>query len=72
MIKAVRNPDVINLTKLPPVSFIREMYEKDSQVSENTIKTVCDAYEKKIDICRQIQLGKDPFRLVYAAGKSKG
>lgn len=59
LIKIVTDPNVIDLTKLPPVSFIREMYEKDPKVSEKYIDTVCKWYEQKIDMCRSFQLRRE-------------
>ena len=35
------------------------MYEKDGKIEKRYIDRVCDAYEKKVDICRDFQLGKD-------------
>lgn len=57
-LKFVTDPYVIDLTKLPPVSFIKKQYEKDSRADDQLINTVCWAYEKKIEMCRQFQLGK--------------
>ena len=57
-LKYVRNPNVIDLTKLPSVSYIRQMCEKDSNMDKRVIDTICWAYEKKIDMCREYQLGK--------------
>ena len=56
-LKFVTNPDVVDLTKLPPVSFIRELYEKDTKTEKRVVDTICWAYEKKIDMCRELQLG---------------
>ncbi len=57
-LKLVTNPNVIDVSRLPPVSYIREMYEKDSQAEKHDIDIICWAYEKKIDMCRNLQLGK--------------
>ena len=57
-LKFITNPNVVDLTKLPPVSFVRKMYEKDTKAEKRVIDTICWAYEKKIDMCREFQLGK--------------
>ena len=66
LIENVSDPMVIDPDKLPPPSYVKEMYEKDSQVTKRTVDAVVFAYEKKIDICRDIQKGKDPWRKQYS------
>ncbi len=61
LLALVKDPGVIDLTKLPPVSFIRDMYEKDPYQDSKRISAVTKWYEKKIDMCRQFQQGKNPF-----------
>ncbi len=58
----VTNPNIIDLTKLPPASFISDIYHKDTQIEDETIKKVVSWYEKKIDITRNFQLGKGLYR----------
>ena len=58
MLKLVTDPNVIDLTKLPPASYIQKMYEKDRKISREYIKTICEWYEKKIDMCRKFQLSR--------------
>ena len=57
MLSLVSDYSVIDLSRLPPASFIREQYEKDSQAQKGTIDKLCEIYEKKIDMCRKLQLG---------------
>jgi hypothetical protein len=57
-LKLVRDPDLIDLRKLPPVSYIRKMYEKDSQENEAHINGICYTYEEKIRMCRNYQLSR--------------
>lgn len=61
LIRMVRDPSVIDINKLPPSSYIREMYAKDSQTSEGRVEALVRAYEQKIDMCDMIQQGKDPW-----------
>ena len=58
MLKLVNNPGLIDLSKLPSASEIKEMYEKDSKDTETHINGMVYAYEKRIDLCRKFQLGK--------------
>ena len=59
MLKYIENKDIVDLTKIPDAKYIRKMYEKDGKIEKRYIDRVCDAYEKKVDICRDFQLGKD-------------
>lgn len=71
MISLVKDPSVIDLTKLPPVSFIIQLYEKDTKETTQHIKGVCFAYEKRIEQCRNYQLGKPLNVPVYPVTNSK-
>lgn len=57
LIKSVRDYHCVDLTRLPPASVLRALYEKDSGIRDAVIRSVCEVYEKKIDLCRQLQLG---------------
>ena len=72
LVEHVSDPMVVDLDKLPPPSYVREMYEKDSQVTAKTVAAVVFAYEKKIDICNDIQKGKDPWGKKYAVSGDSG
>jgi len=65
MLKYVKDKGIIDLTKLPPASFIKESYGIDNKMDEKTINRIAYLYEKKIDICRRIQLGEDPMKNLY-------
>lgn len=56
-LKLVNNYNAIDLTKLPPVSFIKTMYANDSKADSKQIDNICYAYERRIDRCRNLQLG---------------
>ena len=66
LLKYVTDPSVIDLTKLPSTQYIRDLYGEDEYISEKFTEDICEWYEKKIDICRNIQLGRDPERKSYA------
>ena len=72
LVEHVSDPMVVDLDKLPPPSYVREMYEKDSQVTAKTVAAVVFAYEKKIDICNDIQKGKDPWSKKYPVSGDSG
>ena len=58
MLRYVEDRNRIDLTKLPPASALREMYGQDNKMDEREINEIAYLYEKKIDLCRQFQLGK--------------
>lgn len=62
LLKLVRDRTVIDLTKLPPASFVKEMYGKDSKMHDADISKIAYWYERKIELCRDFQLGKDSLR----------
>ncbi|MCR4595313.1 MAG: hypothetical protein K5673_00885 [Lachnospiraceae bacterium] len=57
-IKLVSDPYLIDLTKLPPASYLREMYSKDTKDTIQHVDGICYAYEANIDRLRNLQLGK--------------
>lgn len=61
----VKNPSIIDLTKLPPVSYIKDLYASDTKEDESHINDICYAYERRIDRCRNFQLGISPDKPVY-------
>lgn len=72
LLKTVDDYSVVDLDKLPPVSFVKKLYEKDSQIEEKRLASILFAYEKKIDICRDIQKGKDPWSKKYPVSGDSG
>lgn len=61
LIRSLKEYDAVDLTKLPPASFVREMYEMDEKIDKTRIDRVAWAYETKIDLCRNLQLGRDIY-----------
>ena len=59
LLNYVQDRDAVDLTKLPPASYIQEMYQMDSKMHEKDINNIAYWYERKIDVCRDFQLGKD-------------
>ncbi len=62
VLKYVKDRQVVDLDKLPPASYIREMYEKDDKMDKKRTGRIVRAYEMKTDICRKWQKGKLEFR----------
>lgn len=63
LLKYVTNKNIVDLTKLPAVSDIKKLYEQDKKISKTFIQKACDGYEKKIELCRDFQLGKDLHKI---------
>jgi len=61
----------VDLTKLPPSSFITRTYEKDPQMDKKRISQIAHAYDRKIDICDRWQRGLDPLKKLYSIGYDK-
>ena len=61
----VENKNVIDLTKLPPAAYIKEMYGRDPKMHEKDINNIAHWYERKIDFCRDLQLGRNVFSRTY-------
>ena len=50
----VKDYELMDLNRLPDVSYIRKMYEKDSKESSTHLDGVCFAYEQRIKQCRKL------------------
>lgn len=59
LLKYVKDRSLVDVTKLPSPSFIREKYMCDSQVDKERLEKIIEAYERKIDLYRTFQLGGD-------------
>ena len=66
----VKDKNCVDLTKLPSVSELKKLYEIDEYCSPNRIAGVLKWYERKIDICRSIQLNKDIHPSYFVVIKS--
>ena len=64
--------DLLDITKLPSPEYVRGMYEKDENISEKRIDAVVRGYELKIDMLRDLQLGRDPYRYQSFVPKQPG
>lgn len=59
LLSYVRDKSIVNVSKLPGSDLIEKAYEQDSQMAESRMKRVCEAYERKVELFRDYQLGKD-------------
>lgn len=57
VLKYVTEPDLVDLTRLPAVSYLEEMYGRDSKENKTHLKGICYAYEKRIERIRKLQIG---------------
>ena len=69
LLSYVRDKNTLDVSRLPSPEWVRSLYEKDSQQSEQRIQAIVTAYEQKAEILSDLQCGKDPFREQFAAGK---
>lgn len=67
----VQNKNLLDITKLPPRSFIEEIYALDSQIDEKRISLIGEGYEKKIELFRAFQLGEDLHKMKMAVSRSR-
>ena len=65
LLDLVRDKTVVDLAKLPSASYIKKMYGKDPKMHEKDINNIAHWYEKKVDLCREFQLGKNIFSKQY-------
>ena len=59
LLKYVRNRKLIDVQQLPSVEHIKELYHKDSQVSEERISFVTEMYKRKIDMYEKYSTGEN-------------
>lgn len=60
----VKDRSLVDVDKLPSAEFIRELYELDSNISENRIEEIMRGYEMKIDLFSIWQKGEDLKKIV--------
>lgn len=50
---------------------ISDLYHCDSKMSDRKISDICDAYERKIELYRNFQLGKSLNQINFASVQQK-
>ena len=58
----VTDKKALDISKLPSPERVRHLYEMDTRQSEQRIRAVVNAYEQKIDMLNDIQMGRNPFK----------
>ncbi len=71
MLSLVSDRDCLDVSKLPPRSFLEKLYGLDSQIDERRIQAIGEAYEKKIELFRAFQLGEDLNKIKLAVKHTK-
>lgn len=66
LLDLVSDKKLLDITKLPPRSFIEGIYSLDSQIDEKRIRLIGEAYERKIELLRAFQLGQDLLKIKMA------
>lgn len=66
LLKHVKDRSLVDVSKLPSTKFIQDMYQFDSKMDEKRVKLICDAYEKKVELYRDFQLGNDLNKIKIA------
>lgn len=59
LLDLVSDRSLLDITKLPPRSFIEDIYGLDTQMDEKRIGLIGEGYERKIELFRAFQLGED-------------
>ncbi len=65
----VTDRSLLDITKLPPCSFIEKIYSMDSPIDEKRIRLIGEGYERKIELFRAFQLGQDLHTVKMAVKK---
>lgn len=63
LLKYVHKRNAIDIDKLPSEERIREMYSRDSHISEERVDFICDMYRRKVDMYDKYVHGADLSRL---------
>ena len=71
LMKYVQNRKLVDISKLPGRDVISDLYHCDSQMSDRRISDICDAYERKIELYRNFQLGKSLNQIKFASVQQK-
>lgn len=61
LVKVVQDISVVDLEKLPSLSYIEDMYKMDSKYPKENIPVILSVYRKKIEMYKMLKNGVDPF-----------
>lgn len=71
LLKLVTDRNCLDIDRLPPRSFIEEMYGLDTQIDDRRIVQIGEGYERKIELFREFQLGHDLNRIKFAVKRQR-
>lgn len=66
LLDLVSDRSLLDVTKLPPRSFVEDIYSLDSQIDEKRIHLIGEGYERKIELFRAFQLGQSLEKIKMA------
>lgn len=66
LLSYVQDRSLVDVSKLPGRESIARLYSYDSQMPLERVNRICDAYERKVELYRDFQLGKDLNRIKIA------
>lgn len=67
LLALVRDRSLVDASKLPSPSFVRELYELDENMDESRISEIVQGYEMKVDLFSRWQAGEDLDRIANAS-----
>lgn len=71
LLKLVKDRSLVDVTRLPSGTYIRKMYELDSQMEPRRIDLIVEAYERKIEAFRAFQSGEDLAKKKFFVNRGK-
>lgn len=57
MLEYVKNPNLVDLNKVPTEEYIKNMYLKDSKIDASRVDLIVEGYKRKIDLLEKFQHG---------------
>lgn len=65
LLSLVKDRSLVDVSKLPGESFIKEIYSLDSNITESRIDQIVEGYKRKVDLYTRWQKGEDLKALLY-------
>ncbi|MDY2590068.1 MAG: hypothetical protein SOW32_07760, partial [Agathobacter sp.] len=66
LLSLVKDRDLVDITKVPDTTFIRDLYSLDPNMSDSRINSIILGYERKLDLFRRWQKGEDIKAITYS------
>lgn len=71
LLEQVRDKSLVDVNKLPSLSFVEDIYSLDPNISESRIKEIVRGYEMKIDLFSRWQKGEDLKKIAVGTAYKK-